>query len=188
VIDNSNYFDKDEIGSSPFGGLGKQVKYLSMSENLGKINKGLGELSMLEYSQNYINFDEYERILFFTGRHFVTSPFLINATLQSDSEIYVAKPIFYQLDGSSQPDGDLFSYNDMFFSMKPDQIKGYINFFRMNKQRLILNEIGSEQLLFEFVEEYRSQDSNHKLCIAPALGIVRFTRNILGRLKRVEIL
>jgi len=187
LIDNSGYLHKKSAVKF-FEKLESNLNQISMKENLGKTNKGLGEMSMLEYASEFIDFSNYKKIFFFTGRHFVTNPYLLEKVVNSDFDITVSKPKFFQLSGKSETDGNFSSYNDMFFAMKPKQIIAYIDYFKINRSRLVNSEIGSEELLFEFIQNRNSKYPLEKLFLAPALGIVRFQRNIFGKLGRLEIL
>jgi hypothetical protein len=187
LIDNSGYLDKKGADKF-FEKLELNLNQIAMKVNLGKANKGLGELSMLEYASEFIDFYNYKQILFFTGRHFVTNPYLLEKIVNNDIDITVSKPKFFQLSGKSETDGNLSSYNDMFFAMKPKQIIAYIDYFKLNRSRLVNSEIGSEELLFEFIQSRNSKYPLETLFLAPALGIVRFQRNIFGKLDRLEIL
>jgi hypothetical protein len=187
LVDNSNFLKKAD-GKAFFEDIGKPMTCISMEENQGKINKGLGELSMLEYSSKYIDFNEFKRIFFFTGRHFVTHPYLIEMIVNSNYDIVVSKPLFYQLDGKAEGDGDPKSYNDMFFSMKPYQLLAYVEHFSKNKERMSKNFVGSEQLLYEYVNQRRVEFPKDSIIVLPALGIIRFTRKLTGKLRRLEIL
>ena len=188
LVDNTGFFDH-----------GKGVKFIqslnvnelqvhSLLENLGKLNKGLGELSMLKEICEKVDIFSYEKILFFTGRHFLTCPFVINESLESSSDIVVAKPIFFQLNGLAENDGDTDSINDMFFCMKPEYIREYLDYFTINASRLESMQIGSEQLLFEFLHKNQSSLKAPVVKFLPALGVIRFGMNLRNKIVRLEIL
>ena len=187
LVDNSGFFslkgNKDFFqGNIQFSNI------ISLEDNLGKVNKGLGEMAMLSKANDTIDFLKFDRVFFFTGRHFVTNPYLFEKIISCDFDIAVSKPNFFQLDGTHEADGDLFSYNDMFFAMKPAHLISYIRYFESQKKRMVEVELGSEQLLFEFVEKSRVELPNLSIYVAPALGLLRFSQNIFGRLERLEVL
>jgi hypothetical protein len=187
LIDNSNFF-KTKSGKKFLQDLSPITGVLSMSENLGKSNKGLGELSMLEYATHCLDFSKFDRVFLFTGRHFLTNPYLIDKIIESDFDIAIGKPLFHQLDGSSEQDGDVKSYNDMFYAMNQKILTEYISYFHLNRNRMVKGQIGSEQLLYEFVEKHRLENPNVSIYVAPALGILRYSRKSWGSLDRLEIL
>jgi hypothetical protein len=168
--------------------LEKKVRILNSDHNLGKNNKGLGELSMLEFAHKEIGLRNYDFIYFFTGRHFLTCPYILEKFNTEDVDIIVSKPKFYYLSGEKLNDGDIHSYNDMFFGMRSDVMVEYINYFDTNRRRLEDMSIGSEQLLYEFIELYKKMRGSEKVGYLKALGVLRFRNNFLSETKKLEIL
>jgi len=92
----------------------------------------------------------------------------LKVCLNSQAELVVSNPDFYFLSGDkvlSEKNGLL---NDMLFGISLRMFKKYVEFFETSRSRLIDENIGSEQLLYQFVTH-----SNPTIERMMQLGVLR---------------
>jgi hypothetical protein len=184
IIFCDNTLQPDDLDEFVYSS-GASGNFLNMSveQNLGQKNKGLGELDMLtrgaERFKNIL--DAAETISYFTGRHLMTNLYLIEKTESLKRKALISNPNFIGLDGrlalaSEQPG----LINDMFFSMKSQELFRYIEYFKALIGNSVDVEVGSEQILHSFIVE-----TGIEYEWLPALGILR-REEVLSRLLRLS--
>ena len=132
--------------------------HLFRNYNIGaQGNKGMGELEMLLTAFDKFSFDEYEKICYFTGRRIVTCPYVFDKTNTLNKDALMSNPPLLQIMTGQEHPVNPELYNDMFFSMKTDTMKKYVEYTKNNLENNIKNGIGSEQNLFRFVNENNIQ-------------------------------
>ena len=149
VVENTLRTQESWIGSNLH--FDKKVYFNFLSKNSGTTNKGIGELDMALSTVISINAKNYERVIWFSGRHLLASEGILDICLNSPAELVVSNPDFYFLNGHkvlSEKNGLL---NDMLFGMSLDTFQKYMSFFHERRTQLIQQNIGSEQLLYQFV-------------------------------------
>lgn len=152
-IDNTSQ-NLESIKNNNLKQLLASNNFFSYDYNLGQINKGLGELEMLSRAKNIINFSNYKNISYLTGRRIITCPYIFEKTDAMIKEALISNPPLIRVCDGHVYESDKTSYNDMFFSMKSDIMHKYIDF----SQRFLSvdnREIGSEQILYKFVNEQK---------------------------------
>jgi hypothetical protein len=146
-------------------------KLLLLDNNKGSINKGIGELDMMvNASEHYCDiFDHASTISYFTGRRIMTNLYLIDKSENMKKSALISNPDFLYLDGTYSLVEKNFMYNDMFFTMNREVFFKYTEFVKESLTSLISSKtIGSEQLLFQFINEC---DIEYEWL--PALGLMR---------------
>jgi len=136
-------------------------KFLSETEmvavgseaNIGSTNKGLGELLMLKSALDNIDIDSYTNISYVTARRLFTCPYVFERTESLDKQALLSNPDVVFLDGTLALTNKDRLYNDMFFSMKTSVMVDYANYSMNVMNDLSSNHVGSEQNLFNFVNE-----------------------------------
>jgi hypothetical protein len=135
-------------------------EYLSNSEivslgsdaNLGKSNKGMGELLMLKTALQETDIDKYANITYISARHLLTCPYVFEKTEQLQKQALISNPDFVYLDGKFDRTYKIGLYNDMIFSMKSSVMLDYAN-YAMNYVNPNQSQYGSEQVLYNFINE-----------------------------------
>lgn len=170
----------DNTGSSSFlVRHGKELPLTSVSgivqveENSGSRNKGVGELDMLAAALDGRAIEDYRSVSYFTGRHLLPNSYLFERTERMNTDALISNPDFLYLDGEFHEVEKRRMFNDMFFSMRTNVILGYVDYFLKMRVDMISKGIGSEQLLYKFIES-----SELSVEILPHLGILR--REIRG--------
>jgi hypothetical protein len=130
-------------------------RIVQVGANLGEDNKGVGELDMLAAALKATEIGRYSTVSYFTGRHILTCPYVFERTEAMQAEALLSNPDFLYLDGTFSESYKVKMYNDMFFSMKPDVITRYSLFAQGNREMMLNQSFGSEQLLYKFVHEQR---------------------------------
>jgi hypothetical protein len=128
---------------------------ISRSDNLGLLNKGLGELSMakkatLDFPEL---FENAEKVIWMSGRHIASSGSIFEESDQYLEDALISNPDFFFLDGTivrTEKDGYI---NDMFFSMKSNLFLDYLDYFGKNSETMKEERLGSEQILFSFIAQ-----------------------------------
>ncbi len=137
-----------------FGQSAATLPRVLVTENTGRLNKGVGELDMLHQVSRLHPFESYDSVSYFSGRRLMTCPYVLERTENAAGTVVLGNPDFLGLDGQilhSEKDG---MFADMFFSMPPDAIQKYIAFFSAKRQSAISRGTGSEQLLYEFITSH----------------------------------
>lgn len=133
------------------------IEYIFSPTNSGEVNKGIGELEMANLIASKSNLTEYEKIIWFSGRHLLTTESTLKNILISKAGIVVSNPDFYFIDGkiiTSEKNG---MFNDMLFAMNSNSFALYLEFFKKNKYVMLSESISSEELLFKFVQESKEE-------------------------------
>jgi hypothetical protein len=121
--------------------------------NIGTTNKGMGELLMLKTALEETNLDNYKNVSYITARRFFTCPYVFERTESLEKQALLSNPDFSFLNGKfgeTYKDG---LYNDMFFSMKTSVMVDYANYTIKYIEENPNPSLGSEQLLYNFVNE-----------------------------------
>jgi hypothetical protein len=121
--------------------------------NIGTKNKGMGELLMLKSALDETDLDNYKNISYITARRFFTCPYVFERTERLEKQALLSNPDFAFLNGKFVESHKQGLYNDMFFSMNASVILDYANYAMDHIESNTNQEIGSEQLLFNFVKE-----------------------------------
>lgn len=187
IIDNTGFFSRNSNEFTLFPGGNRDFYLLSYSNNEGRSNKGIGELEMLNAASEYLDFDDYDKIIYMTGRYIYTQPYSIENAIRSNANLVYCTPSFYGLDGKSRNQEDCETINDMFFCADAKFIKGYLDYFRSNKDRMIKQGLPSEKLLWEYHNKMKL-DSEFRSIEIPAIGIVRATTPRRITLDEVQII
>ena len=122
-------------------------------KNSGLLNKGIGELDMAAFALSTWDITKFKKVIWFSGRHILTSENSLKRCLNSLAEVVVSNPDFYFLDGdkrATEKDGLL---NDMMFAMSGQVFKNYISTFELRRTELVEKNVGSEQNLYQFVKD-----------------------------------
>jgi hypothetical protein len=144
----------EDIKNNNLKNLLASKNFIFYDFNLGQNNKGLGELEMLFRARSAINFSNYKNVSYLTGRRIITCPYIFEKTDAMSKEALLSNPPLVRVCDGHVYESDKTSYNDMFFSMRSDIMNKYIDF---SKNFLNVNnrEIGSEQILYKFVNEHQ---------------------------------
>jgi len=129
--------------------LGSEI--VEVSVNSGSKNKGIGELDMMASALRGRDLRRFQSISYLTGRHVVCNPYVFLRTEQMKSDALLSNPDFLYLSGRFHSVEKHGMYNDMFFSMTPAAMRGYIDFFEANRDVMVKQGVGSEQLLFRYI-------------------------------------
>ena len=155
-IDNT----MDSIESAPTSLRANNLKQILSSNetllydgNVGKSNKGIGELDMLIKVFEEYDLGEYDKICYLSGRKIITCPYVFEKTNRLSMEALISNPPIYELSSGHQHPVNSNLYNDMFFSMNRETMVGYVNHTINNLDNMIANNIGSEQNLFQYINE-----------------------------------
>lgn len=127
--------------------------FVSVPQNQGNKNKGVGEIDMLTFALENCETSGLSSISYLTGRHLVSNRYIFDKTENMKYDGLVSNPNFLYLDGEFHEVSRDSLYNDMFFSLRPHLMQDYADFFVSNRQRMLDEGIGSEQLLFSFIHE-----------------------------------
>tara|TARA_A100001015_G_scaffold317445_1_gene434445 strand:- start:1566 stop:2243 length:678 start_codon:yes stop_codon:yes gene_type:complete len=133
-----------------------KVKFLILNRNIGENNIGMGELDELIYTSENINFNDYNKIVYFTLRKIVTNPWIFEKVNAMNKNALLSNPPFLHIKSDmnfKESESTLLLYNDMFFALSSELMLSYIEY---SKQRIKYNlqyQIGSEQNLYKFINE-----------------------------------
>ena len=129
-------------------------KHLFRNNNLGAYgNKGVGELEMLIAASHHYPFESYDKICYFSGRKIITCPYVFDKTNYLKKEALISNPPIFQIITGQEYPTNYELYNDMFFAMKSKTMMGYVEHTRNNLQNMVDNHIGSEQNLFQYIND-----------------------------------
>lgn len=151
VIAENTIISKTRFHGTALGKSAGPIETVLLKKNSGESNKGVGELDMLTQVSHQVRLEDYDSISYFSGRRLVTCPFVFDRTEKSTGRILLGNPDFLGLDGSFYESEKKRMFADMFFSMPPEQIRRYIDFFHSRRDRAIKDKTSSEELLYEFV-------------------------------------
>jgi len=121
--------------------------------NIGTVNKGMGELLMLKTALDETNLDNYKNVSYVTARRFYTCPYVFERTDNLGKQALLSNPDFAYINGKFHESSKEGLYNDMFFSMNTSVIIDYANYAMKYIKENPVPTLGSEQLLYNFVNE-----------------------------------
>ena len=154
IVDNtiSSFEDLKNVELINF--LQKQ-NFIIVGNNIGEKNKGLGELHMLKTICDSHDILQYKNITYITARRIFTCPYFFEKTelLSKPKQALLCNPDFLYLDGRFAESNKQNMYNDMIFSMTSDLMKKYADYSMDRVNYLTSVKKGSEQNLFDFVQE-----------------------------------
>lgn len=152
IVDNT-VSSLDEIKSEEFKEFLRKEKVLFLEKNLGEMNKGLGELHMLNYVLESLDLSDYEFITYITARRIFTCPYFFEKTEMLKSDGLLCNPDFLYLDGKFIESHKEGMFNDMIFSLRTELMKGYAKYSMKRLNYLAQIQKGSEQNLYDFITE-----------------------------------
>lgn len=134
----------------------KTVKFLYLDRNIGKQNIGMGELDELIYTSLKIDFNQYDKIVYFTLRKIVTNPWIFEQVNKLEKSALISNPGFLHIKNNfdfiySNPTPNL--YNDMFFCLTSKLMLEYVEYSKRKIMFNLQNSVGSEQNLYRFINE-----------------------------------
>lgn len=146
----------------------KNIAFSFLSENSGGRNKGIGELDMARYVLSRLDVGVYKKVVWFSGRHILTSEAILRFYFSTSADVVVSNPDFYFIDGNivkTEKEGLL---NDMIFAMSSNAFSEYISVFNSTRLELIRKNLGSEQNLYQFVTS-----NTHSIEWVIQIGVLR---------------
>lgn len=144
-----------------------EIISLGSQTNIGKRNKGCGELLMLHNALNEVNINDYKNISYVTGRRLWTCPYAFERTEKSECDAVVVQNDHVYFNGIVRCN-ERNNFNDTYFSMKSSLMKDYSDYSMNRIEELSQKHISSEINLYDFVQEKKL---SHE--ILNWLGIVR---------------
>ena len=151
IVENTLASKNAWVNSGMFFEEGIKIDFIS--ENSGILNKGIGELDMAVFALSKWDITKFKKVIWFSGRHILTSENSLNRCLNSSAEVVVSNPDFYFLDGDKRATEKEGLLNDMMFAMSGQIFKNYISTFESRRTELVDKNVGSEQNLFQFVKD-----------------------------------
>jgi hypothetical protein len=173
VICDNTLQTLDDLKDNRLKEILKNEEHYLFSENLGKTNKGAGELDMLCQVVDEMDISDYDSVTYLSSRRIVTCPYIFERVENMTKDAIMSNPPIIDVITGYQHPVNHNLYNDMFFAMKPDLMQGYTDFSKQRLQFMIQNRIGSEQNLYHFVNE-----NNIQYEWLNSLGFVRFDREL----------
>jgi len=148
-----------------------RMKFYILERNIGERNIGMGELDELIYTSEKINFNNYDKIIYWTARRLVTNPWIFEKVNDMKKNCLISNPEFLHLNNNynfrySPAAKNL--YNDMFFAFSSKLMLEYVEYSKNKILFCLKNEIGSEQNLYNFINE-KKIDCEWLKC----LGLIR---------------
>ncbi len=147
-------------------GIEKQHKFwqlasqfpISESMNLGRENKGFGELSMARKAvEDFPDlFPQPGKVIWMSGRHIATTRTIFEESHKFSEDALISNPDFFYLDGTVVETEKNGYINDMFFCMKTGLFLEYLDFFNEISDTMKSNRFGSEQILSMFTNQKHS--------------------------------
>lgn len=144
-----------------------EIISLGSADNIGKRNKGCGELLMLHKALQEINPDEYDHISYVTGRRLWTCPYAFERTESTTYDAVMVQNDHVYLNGIMRCN-ERNNFNDTYFSMKSNLMKEYSDYSMSRIEELSEKHISSEINLYDFIKE---KNVDHE--ILNWLGLVR---------------
>lgn len=131
--------------------------FFILNRNIGNKNIGMGELDELIHTYNNINFNKYEKIIYFTLRKILTNPWLFEKVNLMKKDALISNPKYLHINNNldlkylkSSPN----LYNDMFFCLKSNLMIKYVEYSKSKIKYNLRHNIGSEQNLYKFINEH----------------------------------
>jgi hypothetical protein len=156
VICDNTIKSLDDIENINLKNLLKNEKLFILDRNIGKSNIGMGELDELIFVTEKIDFNNYDKIVYWTSRRLVTNPWIFEKVNNMKKNALICNPEFLHLSNnynfrysSAAPN----LYNDMFFCLSSKLMLEYVEYCKNNIIYNLQNNIGSEQNLYNFINE-----------------------------------
>jgi len=127
--------------------------HLFLRQNIGTVNKGMGEIHMLKACSSAVDFSSYDKVSYCTGRKIFTCPYVFERTNSMKKPGLISNPDFMYLDGRFHETEKRGMFNDMFFSLTGNLMKEYADWSYSRISDNIKNHVGSEQNLYTFIIE-----------------------------------
>lgn len=156
VVCDNTVKDINNIKNQELKDLLKTVIFLSLDRNIGTQNIGMGELDELIYTSQKINFNEYEKVIYFTLRKMVTNPWIFEKVNAMKKEALLCNPPILALRSDynfSYYPTNKNLYNDMFFCLSSKLMLDYIDYSQNKINYNLQNSVGSEQNLYNFINK-----------------------------------
>jgi hypothetical protein len=144
-----------------------EIISLGSDDNIGKKNKGCGEILMLYKALQEIDLENYNNISYVTGRRMWTCPYAFEKTEQTKYDAIMVQNDHVYLNGIVRCN-ERNNFNDTYFSMKSSLMKDYSDYSMNRLNELSEKHISSEVNLFDFVKE---KNINYELL--NWLGLIR---------------
>ncbi len=125
--------------------------HLFLNQNIGTVNKGMGELHMLKACSNAVSFSTYDKVSYCTGRKIFTCPYVFERTNTMKKSALISNPDFAFLTGKFHKTEKNRMFNDMFFSLESSLMQKYADWSYSKIAENIQNHVGSEQNLYTFI-------------------------------------
>lgn len=145
--------DASEIQSDDLRNVFISQANLFLGQNIGTVNKGMGELHMLKACSAAVDFSLYNTVSYCTGRKIFTCPYVFERTNAMKKDGLISNPDFTYLTGKFHETEKNGMFNDMFFSLKSELMQDYADWSYSRIPDNIKNHIGSEQNLYTFINE-----------------------------------
>ena len=156
VVCDNTVKNINDIKNEQLKELLKTVKFICLNRNIGRQNIGMGELDELIYTSQKINFNEYEKVVYFTLRKIVTNPWIFEKVNAMKKEALLCNPPLLALRSDYNfnyyPVNETL-YNDMFFCLSSKLMLEYTNYSKSKIAYNLQNRVGSEQNLYNFINE-----------------------------------
>ena len=152
TINNINNLNNNELRNL----LTTKTNFLILNRNIGENNIGMGELDELIHVSENVDFNRYNKIVYFTLRKLITNPWVFEKVNSMNKKALICNPLFLHLNNNydfyySPATDDL--YNDMFFALSSDLMINYVNYSKSKISYNLQNHVGSEQNLYKFINE-----------------------------------
>jgi len=154
----------------------EDITFNFLSENSGRKNKGIGELDMAQYVLSQLDIGIYKKVVWFSGRHILTSEAILRFYFSTPVDVVVSNPDFYFIDGNLVKTEKQGLLNDMIFAMSSEAFSEYISVFNSTRLELIRRNVGSEQNLYQFVTTH-----THSTEWVIQLGVLRRENKVKWR-------
>ena len=141
----------EEIRSLDLRNVFASKDHILLGQNIGTVNKGMGEVHMLKACSTGISFSSYDKVSYCTGRKIFTCPYVFERTNAMKKPALISNPDFMYLDGRLHKTEKKGMFNDMFFSLESNLMQQYADWSYDRIPDNIRNHIGSEQNLYTFI-------------------------------------
>lgn len=154
IICENTIDDPSQIKNTSVKSYFEELEIISLGSaaNIGKKNKGCGEILMLHNALQEISLDKYENISYVTGRRLWTCPYAFERTETSTFDAVVVQNDHVYLNGVVRCN-ERDNFNDTYFSMKSNLLAEYSNYSMDKINELSEKHISSEINLYNFIKE-----------------------------------
>ena len=152
TINNNNNLNNNELRNL----LTTKTNFLILNRNIGENNIGMGELDELIHVSENVDFNSYNKIVYFTLRKLITNPWVFEKVNSMNKKALICNPPFLHLNNNYDfYYGPLVEnlYNDIFFTLSSDLMINYVNYSKSKISYNLQNHVGSEQNLYKFINE-----------------------------------